>query len=84
MGRCTIEDTLDQATEDEALAWHLTANHYPPIHRCFLPIARQTVAAEERPGPGVRTVNSQYPPGSAPGHVEITGLAKPLGGTSEA
>lgn len=43
MGRATIEDMLDYTEEDFALHWHLTANHYPPIHECFLPIAQQVI-----------------------------------------
>lgn len=43
MGRSTIEDMLDHTEEDFALHWHLTANHYPPIHACFLPIAKQVI-----------------------------------------
>ncbi len=43
MGRATIEDMLDHTDESQALEWHLTGNHYPPIHRCFLPIARQAI-----------------------------------------
>lgn len=43
MGRATIEDMLDYADEEFALHWHLTANHYPPIHACFLPIAQQVI-----------------------------------------
>ena len=43
MGRNTIEDFLDHADEETALHWHLTANHYPPIHSCFMPIAKQVI-----------------------------------------
>lgn len=43
MGRATVKDFLDHATEEQALAWHLTANHFPPIHACFIPIAQQAI-----------------------------------------
>lgn len=54
MGRASLEDTLEWADEDQALEWHLTANHYPPIHVCFVPIAKlaidqAAVAATEDP-----------------------------------
>jgi hypothetical protein len=28
---------------DVALEWHLTSNHYPPIHRVFIPVAKQAI-----------------------------------------
>ncbi len=34
---------LDHTDEEAALRWHLTENHYPPIHECFLPIAQQVI-----------------------------------------
>ena len=43
MGRATIEDMLHHTDEEAALHWHLTANHYPPIHECFVPIAKQVI-----------------------------------------
>jgi hypothetical protein len=44
MGRATVEDMLEHATEDQALEWHLTTNHFPPIHVCFVPVAKQAIA----------------------------------------
>ena len=41
MSRTT--NMLDHTDEEAALHWHLTANHYPPIHECFLPIAQQVI-----------------------------------------
>ncbi len=53
MGRATVEDMLEWADEDRALEWHLTANHFPPIHPVFIPLAKQVieraVAATEDP-----------------------------------
>lgn len=53
MGRSSIEDMLEWADQDQAIEWHLTANHYPPIHVCFVPTAKQAidrgVAATEDP-----------------------------------
>jgi hypothetical protein len=34
---------LEWADQDQALEWHLTANHYPPIHSCFVPTAKQAI-----------------------------------------
>lgn len=53
MGRTTVEEMIEHTTEDQALVWHLTANHFPPIHPCFVPIAKQAIdrgiAATEDP-----------------------------------
>lgn len=43
MGRPSIEDMLEWADEGQALEWHLTANHFPPLHACFLPVAKQAI-----------------------------------------
>jgi hypothetical protein len=43
MGRASVEDMLEWATEDQALEWHLTVNHFPPIHACFVPVAKQAI-----------------------------------------
>jgi hypothetical protein len=34
---------LEWADQDQALEWHLTANHYPPIHVCFVPTAKLAI-----------------------------------------
>lgn len=26
-----------------ALTWHLTSNHFPPIHRDFIPVAKEAI-----------------------------------------
>lgn len=28
---------------DDALEWHLRGNHYPPVHRSFIPIAKKAI-----------------------------------------
>lgn len=28
---------------DIMLLWHLTGNHYPPVHRVFIPIAKKAI-----------------------------------------
>ena len=28
---------------DSALTWHLQANHFPPIHKDFLPVAKEAI-----------------------------------------
>jgi len=43
MGRLGIDDMLNFTNEEQALHWHLTANHYPPIHDSFIPIAQQVI-----------------------------------------
>ena len=43
MGRLGIEDMLNFADEEQALHWHLTANHFPPIHESFIPIAQHVI-----------------------------------------
>lgn len=30
-------------SQRQALVWHLTANHYPPIHEVFVPVAEQAI-----------------------------------------
>lgn len=41
MARLTRAGAVDI---DTALSWHLTSNHYPPVHPVFLPIAKEAIA----------------------------------------
>lgn len=43
MGRTALEDMLNHANVDQALHWHLTNNHFPPIHEDFHPAAQQAI-----------------------------------------
>lgn len=27
-----------------ALSWHLSSNHYPPVHKAFIPVCKQAIA----------------------------------------
>ena len=41
MGRMSLLSVLDTMREEQALEWHLTGNHYPPVHRMFIPSAKE-------------------------------------------
>jgi hypothetical protein len=43
MGRSSAEDMVAIAGAEQALYWHLTGNHYPPIHPDFHPFAKQAI-----------------------------------------
>jgi len=45
MGYVALVDMLDIATYNEALNWHLTSNHFPPIPRDFFPSIKQAIEA---------------------------------------
>ena len=32
-----------EVSQDAALIWHLQANHFPPIHSDFLPVAKEAI-----------------------------------------
>lgn len=44
MGRLALEDMLEQASFEQALAWHLTGNHFPPLPLSLLPVCKQAIA----------------------------------------
>lgn len=43
MGRLQAEEMVARFKEDQALKWHLYCNHYPPINKAFLPIAKEAI-----------------------------------------
>lgn len=43
MGRLQATEMSSMLPEQQALEWHLTANHYPPIHESFVPVAIQAI-----------------------------------------
>ena len=43
MGRNRAIEMLSCVGEEVALRDHLQANHYPPIHESFIPIAQQAI-----------------------------------------
>lgn len=43
MGRMGAESMREHAGDDMALRWHLSSNHYPPVHPVFLETARQAI-----------------------------------------
>ena len=43
MGRMAAEDMVAHTDRATALRWHLTSNHYPPIHEVFMPIAERAI-----------------------------------------
>ena len=40
MGRLSAEDMIEHASFDQALAWHLKGNHYPPLPESLIPVAK--------------------------------------------
>lgn len=45
MGRLAARDMIEHAQRDQALAWHLQSNHYPPVHSSFIPAANTAIDA---------------------------------------
>ena len=43
MGYMQASEMRRFLAEDQALRWHLTSNHYPPIHEAFLPSVKTTL-----------------------------------------
>lgn len=43
MGRMGAESMREHAGDETALRWHLSSNHYPPVHPVFLETARQAI-----------------------------------------
>jgi hypothetical protein len=43
MGRTSLQDTLNYTKKEQALKWHLQANHFPPVSSDFLPAARKAI-----------------------------------------
>jgi len=44
MGKMSADEMVANADMETALRWHLSSNHYPPVHPVFLPTARQAIA----------------------------------------
>lgn len=47
MGHLAATDMAAHATLDQALAWHLTANHYPPVPVSMVPVCIAAIEAIE-------------------------------------
>jgi len=43
MGRLQADEMIQHAGVEQALAWHLSSNHYPPIPREFIPLCLQAI-----------------------------------------
>lgn len=43
MGSLAAMDMVEHADFDAALDWHLRANHFPPVHPDFHPMAKQAI-----------------------------------------
>ncbi len=43
MGNLAAVDMVAHASFEQALTWHLTGNHYPPIHKDFHAPAKQAI-----------------------------------------
>jgi len=44
MGRMQADAMAELGIDlDISLEWHLQANHYPPIHRVFIPVAKEAI-----------------------------------------
>lgn len=43
MGRLGVEDMLEHGTVEQALTWHLTSNHFPPIPVAIVPVAKRAI-----------------------------------------
>ena len=48
MGRMALEGMLEQASEDQALRWHLSSNHFPPLPESLIPVAKRAIQAARR------------------------------------
>lgn len=51
MGHMSALSMIDAAGRNEALAWHLQHNHFPPVSLAFLPVAEQAIAAFDNEDP---------------------------------
>ena len=40
MGRLATEDMIEHGSFDQALSWHMTGNHYPPLPSSLIPVAK--------------------------------------------
>ncbi len=43
MGRMQAKEMKDLASLDQALSWHLTNNHYPPVPLTMLPVCKEAI-----------------------------------------
>ena len=43
MGRMQAEEMKELGSLDQALSWHLTSNHYPPVPLTMLPICKEAI-----------------------------------------
>jgi len=43
MGAIQAREMLDQAGLDQALAWHLQGNHYPPVPVSMVPACKKAI-----------------------------------------
>jgi len=43
MGRLQAEEMVSRLKQEQALEWHLGCNHFPPIHKSFIPIAQEAI-----------------------------------------
>tara|TARA_R100000458_G_C8276973_1_gene252387 strand:- start:61 stop:324 length:264 start_codon:yes stop_codon:yes gene_type:complete len=51
MGRMATVDMIANAKLEQALIWHLTSNHYPPVSTKFVPVCHKAMyyVADENP-----------------------------------
>jgi len=43
MGYLQAAEMIDQAGHAQALSWHLSANHYPPVPAIMIPICQEAI-----------------------------------------
>lgn len=43
MGAIALAGMLEEGTEEQALSWHFSSNHYPPIPLVVIPIAKAAI-----------------------------------------
>jgi hypothetical protein len=43
MGRAQAEEMASLTDLGTAVSWHLSSNHYPPVHQAFLPVALEAI-----------------------------------------
>jgi hypothetical protein len=43
MGRLSAADMIEHTTTEQALAWHLTANHYPPVPTSMVAVCLEAI-----------------------------------------
>jgi hypothetical protein len=48
MGHMSAVDMVAHASQDNALRWHLQANHYPPLPSSLLPVAKRVIQKAKR------------------------------------